>query len=446
MRFVLALMSLAACSLQATVDAQTAPKPWPREVQAVYDQLKQDCRAEGGKFVPDRAGFATQVEVTNDGKADWVIEYAATRCTTSGYSAWCGTAGCVIGILGSTKNGLREIFNDNVRGWDIISVDAKRKGLMLLTHGSVCGGYGAEVCGQTLVWNGQKWVQTGMQRNVDPSKMKGGDGAGEEENFTPPPQHTARWQFAGTGSGAIAAVTGHPEFAAIGIRCQPGGGLYMTVVPKAGVPLPAAGHPLLLSFRSSMEDREGTQTLVQEPGKGDFSGTIDPVVESLLSGRDTDLSLIASSDGGDEWKDLSYVSLGGSTAAIRALVPQCASAAGAASGAQAAGQKPVAPLGIVSGYYVDETEPCSNPGFEALYYDGKRLGLMRGGGAPGSLEENFVGPLGKVEKTRGSFFLPEWEMEVKILSPTRIQLTIQDTGPPMRWCPAEQIGAKWRLR
>jgi hypothetical protein len=37
-------------------------------------------------------------------------------------------------------------------------------------------------------------------------------------------------------------------------------------------------------------------------------------------------------------------------------------------------------------------------------------------------------------------------MEVKILSPTRIQLTIQDTGPPMRWCPTEQLGAKWRLR
>src|SRR3546814_15924386 len=92
MRFAFVLMSLVACSIQATALAQTAPKPWPREVQAVYDQLKQDCRAEGGKFVPDRAGFATQVEVTNDGKPDWVIEYAETRCTTAGSSAWCGTA------------------------------------------------------------------------------------------------------------------------------------------------------------------------------------------------------------------------------------------------------------------------------------------------------------------------------------------------------------------
>ena len=100
----------------------------------------------------------------------------------------------------------------------------------------------------------------------------------------------------------------------------------------------------------------------------------------------------------------------------------------------------------MAGYYVLETDPCSKPSFEAIYYDGKRLGLLRGGGAPGSLDENFTGALGKVEKSRGSFFLPKWEMEVKVLSTTRIQLTIQDTEAPRRWCPAEQIPAKWRMR
>jgi len=440
MRVAFALISLVACSLQTTVQAQTAPKPWPREVQAVYDQLKNECRAEGGKFIPDRAGFATEVEVTNDGKPDWVLEYSATRCTTSGYSAWCGTAGCVIAVLGSTKAGLREIYNNNIRGWKVVPVDAKRKGLLLMTHGTVCGGVGAEVCGQTVAWNGRQLAQVKMQRNYDPGFDESESAGG------PPPQHSARWQFAGKGSGAVAAATGHPEFAAIGMRCQPGGGgLYMTVVPKAGVPLPPAGRPLALSFTSSAEERDATQMLVQEPGKGDFSGPLDPAVESLLVGRDSELSLIASSDGGDEWKDLTAVSIGGSTAAIRSLRQQCASAAGSASTTQAAGQKPVAPLGIVAGYYVLESDSCSNPGFEAIYYDGKRLGLMRGGGARDSMEENFTGALGKVEKLKGSFFLPAWEMEVKILSATRIQLTMQDTEAPRRWCPAEQIPAKWRM-
>ena len=71
---------------------------------------------------------------------------------------------------------------------------------------------------------------------------------------------------------------------------------------------------------------------------------------------------------------------------------------------------------------------------------------MRGGGAPGSENENIVGPLGPVEKSGKAFFLPEWEMEVKILSPTRIQLTIQDTEAPRRWCSDSQIGAKWKAR
>ena len=56
------------------------------------------------------------------------------------------------------------------------------------------------------------------------------------------------------------------------------------------------------------------------------------------------------------------------------------------------------------------------------------------------------GPLGKVERLSKAFFLPEWGMEVSVLSPTRIQLTIQDTEAPRRWCPVEQMPVKWRVR
>lgn len=442
MRYWLAFLSILMAPVQAV--AQPAPppaKPWPREVQAVYDGLKADCRTEGGKFIPDRAGFATAVEVTNDGKPDWVLQYDAARCSTSGYSMWCGTAGCVISILGSGTSGLAEIYNDNVRGWDVVAIDPKRKGLMLYTHGSVCGGAGAEICGQKLVWDGRKWVQVGLQRDVSFDTVP----HGETEEVAPPPMHSARWQFAGVGAGAIAAVTGHPEFAAIGMRCQPGGGLYMTVVPNKTLRLPAAGQALLLGLEGSTEGISATQTLMLEPGKRDFSAPLAAPTEALLVGRDSELTLYASVDGGDEWQEISYLSLAGSTAAVRSLEKQCASAAGAASTAQAGAAAPLAPLGIVPGYYVDEHYPCSDPAIEAIFYDGKRLGLMRGGG-PNSEDANFVGPLGKVERSKGSFFLPEWEMEVKVLAPTRIQLTIQDTGPPMRWCPTAQIPANWRAR
>ena len=418
---------------------------WPREVRAIYDNIKQECRAEGGKFVADRAAFATQAEVTNDGKPDWIIAYAATRCTTSGYSAWCGTAGCTIGILGSGPAGLREIFNGNLRDWKVVAVDAKRKGLETSVHGSVCGGVGAEVCMQTLVWNGKKWAVAKQRRWTDADYAAAQNGGGD--GGAPPPMHSARWQFGGSGVGAIAATTDHPDFVALGLRCQPGGGVYVTMMPKPGFALPAAGQALLVDFKGSANgDYDAVQPLVQEPGKPDLSGPLDPGVEQLLVGADTGLELIASTDGGGEWRDLDYMSLAGSTAAIRSLRQQCANAAGASADQQSAGKKVAPPLGIVPGYYVLESESCAAPSFEAVYYDGRRLGLMRGGGEPGSDDENFVGPLGAIKKSGKAYFLPEWEMEITILSPTRIQLTIQDTEAPRRWCSDDQIGAKWKLR
>ena len=52
--------------------------------------------------------------------------------------------------------------------------------------------------------------------------------------------------------------------------------------------------------------------------------------------------------------------------AIRSLKQQCAASAGSTAATQAAGQKPAAPLGIMAGYYVLESEACSNPEFEAI--------------------------------------------------------------------------------
>ena len=58
-------------------------------------------------------------------------------------------------------------------------------------------------------------------------------------------------------------------------------------------------------------------------GKPDFSGTLDPATKALLTGADSDLAVYASTDGGDEWQEITYLSLAGSTAAIRSLERQC---------------------------------------------------------------------------------------------------------------------------
>lgn len=457
MRTGLVLAAIAGVALSA--QAQTVPQDnsasWPAEVRQIYDGFKAQCRNGGGKFVPDKANFAIQTEVTGDGKPDWVIDYGAWDCQVpemlrysenapeSG-TAYCGTAGCSTVILGSGRRGLTPIFEDNVRGWDAVKLAGGKTGLELSVHGSVCGGVGAEVCVQTLAWNGSKWTTVKTYRWTDADYAAHQNGM-EGDPFVEPPQHTARWQFAGQGDGAIAAVTDHPEIVAMGLRCMQGGGIFMSVVPRQGLALPPVGQPLYIAFTGDTDGIEATQALVQEPGKPDFNGVIDEVVLDLLSGKDDGLSLIASADGGGEWQGLTYLSLGGSSAAIRSLKGQCTGVAGAAASQQSAGQQPVGPLNIVPGHYVTEGNSCGNPGFEVVFYDGRRFGLMRGG-RPGTEYENFLDPLGKVTREAEGLFLEDWQTVVDVMSPTRIRTMHEEFGEPMRWCPADQIPAGYRAK
>src|SRR3546814_11647818 len=89
----------------------------------------------------------------------------------------------------------------------------------------------------------------------------------------------------------------------------------MSVVPTKALRLPPAGRPLLIGFRSHGELTETTQQLMLEPGKPDFSGALDPATQALLTGADPDLAVYASTAGGDEWAEITYLSLAGSNAA-----------------------------------------------------------------------------------------------------------------------------------
>lgn len=114
---------------------------------------------------------------------------------------------------------------------------------------------------------------------------------------------------------------------------------------------------------------------------------------------------------------------------------------GAGAQAQERGRPgpPVGPLNIAAGHYLHESESCSEPGFEIFYYDGQRIALLRE-------DEVFAEPVGRVHRERGTYWLEDWEQEVRRLSATRIQRTIQDTGEPERWCPVDEIPPGRRYR
>ncbi len=434
--------------------------PWPREVQSIYDGFKAQCIAGGGRFVPDKANFAHQIEVTNDGKADWLVEYSALDCRITDVirnsdnppmtmSYFCGASGgCEVTIYGSSKTGLKEIYSGTLRGWTVVDLAKGRKGLEQSVHGSACGGAGAEVCLVTIAWNGRDWdvVKTYKWTDADYRAEQRRQEASREV-YQEGPRHSARWEYASKDDVAIAYVMDHPELPVIALRCLPTGGVFLSVMPAEKTPIPTAGRPLLLDFYGSTEGIQSTQALMKDPASTDYNGALDPPLQALLSGRDDGLQLLLSIDGGQEWQELTYLSTAGSTAATRSIEQFCAKQAGATSATQASGKSPVAPLGIVAGYYLDESESCTAKDYVSLiFYDGKRWGLMYGGGRE-ELEKNQVGPLGTI-KTLGKnrYFVSEWQTEVEVLSPTRIRLTIQDRGPPMRWCPADQIAPNYRVK
>lgn len=438
--------------------AQPAQKPWPKEARAIYDAFKGQCRAGDGRFVPDKSYFASEVELNGDGRPDWIIEIAALDCHMTDLvrfgdnapesgNASCGTAGCSVSVLISNRQGFQTAELGNVRGWSVVDVGNGRKGLELSVHGTACGGFGAEVCLSTVTWTGREWRQLNMRKPSD-AEIEASLEANQAEaaSYQEPFRHETRWQTVGSGPGTMAVLLDHPEFAPLGLRCRPGGGIFLTVVARPQSPLPPQGQPLLLDFHGSTEGIRATQSLNKDAAANEWSGPLVPPLHALLSGRDEGLELLASVDGGQEWTVLTYLSNAGSTAALRTLESACASAAGAQATTEARGMQPVGPLGIVAGYYVAESEPCSDPGPNgAFFYDGRRFGLMNGGGSD-PWDENVVEALGSVRKQGRSFAMEGWDIEMEIISPSRIRATIQDTGPVMRWCAADQVPANYRAR
>lgn len=376
-----------ALALSAPLAAQPAAAPsakaWPREVQAVYDGFKSQCIEAGGKFVPDHEFFATETEVTGDGKPDWIIDYGAWQCKVSqaqmdagNYpetgSGYCGSAGCQLTILGSTRKGLVPIFEGNLRDWKAVDLGGGRRGIETSVHGSACGGYGAEACIETLAWNGSKWLLVKRYRWTDADYAANQRRQAALPPYQEPPRHEAKWVFGGQGANAVAAVVDHPELGTLGLRCQPGGGIYLTIVPPPGQGKlrPLADRPLLLSFEGSMEGIMADLALTHEAGKPDWSGPLTPPLEALLGGRDDGLTVLASADGGAEWQELAYFSLAGSTAAVRALKAQCPAGQAVASNTTAAR----IPLAVGYYAYVEGTfSTCAQPVGDPWYFDGTRF-------------------------------------------------------------------------
>lgn len=87
-------------------------------------------------------GMIRQVDVSHDGRPDWLIDYSAASA-----SEWCGTGGCLRRLYVSGPDGL-------IRAMDaqVLASTVDEAGIGVMVHASYCEPE-RDVCLKSLVWD-----------------------------------------------------------------------------------------------------------------------------------------------------------------------------------------------------------------------------------------------------------------------------------------------------
>lgn len=122
--------------------------PGPASAQ-VADTLLAEARAacaayRNGTF---SAGDAlSSIDLDGDGDPDSLIDESAFSCSSAA-SMYCGTGGCMLHAIVDER-----IWSFQAEGWRMVDWDG-RPILLVARDGGWCGGVGAQVCFEAVVWS-----------------------------------------------------------------------------------------------------------------------------------------------------------------------------------------------------------------------------------------------------------------------------------------------------
>jgi hypothetical protein len=118
-------------------------------VQKALRYANEECDSQGGGAVTFAPDTVRKVDLTGDGRDDYIVDFRDTRCGER-KSIYCGTGGCVLDILVTRPDGsVRAVFDGYVRSYSIVAPAMKRGAARTIRfdlHGSYCGGFGAQAC------------------------------------------------------------------------------------------------------------------------------------------------------------------------------------------------------------------------------------------------------------------------------------------------------------
>ena len=125
------------------------------DAQRLVDQAAADCRAfENGEFDP--GGAVTSIELTSQfGTVQAEIVDESQYACSSAASLYCGSGGCMLNLV---IDGTISAWQ--ATGWRLVEWGPDRI-LLIGRDGGWCGGAGAEVCYEAVVWSNGSLLSVG---------------------------------------------------------------------------------------------------------------------------------------------------------------------------------------------------------------------------------------------------------------------------------------------
>ncbi|MGF1447456.1 MAG: hypothetical protein ACFBRM_14835 [Pikeienuella sp.] len=140
-----ARLGLASCVLLLGATLLSSPaKADP--VAAILAEAEQTCTEwDGGRF--SQGDAVVELDLTGDGAADRLVDASRFACAPHP-SMWCGSGGCTLhAVVGSRS------WRFQAEGWRLVDWDG-RPILLIARDGGWCGGAGAQLCYEAVVWSG----------------------------------------------------------------------------------------------------------------------------------------------------------------------------------------------------------------------------------------------------------------------------------------------------
>lgn len=145
------------CLLLFTVAVITAPAAIASEAaDAVINEARDICRSFDDGVLEVGTGAIVSIDLTGNGIPDEIVDHGEFTCTTA-LSLFCGTGGCSMTAIADGKP-----FEFLTKAWKVVDWDGQPI-LLLVVHGSECGGDNLRRCYRAEVWSENGFRSVGRE-------------------------------------------------------------------------------------------------------------------------------------------------------------------------------------------------------------------------------------------------------------------------------------------